>query len=68
MYVVTYKVKDVGKVASDFRVYAREITGVDCFVEVHPGLVRFRFLAKLSEEKLKELDKFMSEVAEGVRK
>ncbi|RLC33646.1 MAG: hypothetical protein DRZ76_04085 [Candidatus Nealsonbacteria bacterium] len=66
-FVVEYKVKDVGKNAKYFREKAVKMTGIDCLVEVHPGLVRFRFVKELSEKKLKELDSFMKEVADGVR-
>ena len=66
-FVVEYKIKDVGKDARYFRERAVKMTGIDCFVEVHPGLVRFRFVKELGEDKLKLLDKFMREVADGVR-
>ena len=66
-FVVEYKVKNTGKDARYFRRKARDVTKTDCFVEVHPGLVRFRFVKELSKDKLKELDKLMKEVADGVR-
>jgi len=67
MSVVEYRIKDVGKTAADFRAKAVEVTGIDCFVEVHPGLVRFRFVSELKADRLKALDKFMKEAAEGER-
>ena len=67
MHVVTYKVKDTGKNADYFREKAREITGTDAFVEVHPGLVRYRFLEEIGKDKLESLDKFMKETCDGVR-
>jgi len=67
MSVVEYKIKDVGKTAADFRARAIEVTGVDCFVEVHPGLVRFRFVSEIKADKLKALDKLLKEMAEGER-
>jgi len=67
MSVVEYRIKNVGKTAADFRAKAAEVTGVDCYVEVHPGLVRFRFVSEIKADKLKALDKYMREAAEGER-
>ena len=64
---VTYRIKDVGKDADYFRDLARSTLGADALVEVHPGIVRFRFLAKLSKDQVGKLDKVVAEVAEGVR-
>jgi len=65
--VVEYTVRNVGKDANYFRQLAVSVTGVDAFTEVHPGLVRFRFVSDVPEDRLKELDKKMREVADGVR-
>ncbi|RLG77354.1 MAG: hypothetical protein DRO12_02440 [Thermoprotei archaeon] len=67
MHVVTYRVKDIGRDANYYRDKAKQLIGSDAYVEVHPGLVRFRFTRELSESELEELDDFIKEVADGVR-
>jgi len=67
MAVITYKVKDVGKTADDYRREIEEIVKAPCFVEVHPGLLRVRISVKPSEEALRKLDKYIREEADGVR-
>jgi len=65
--IVEYEIKNVGKTADDLREEIIKVVGMDCFVEVHPQLVRVHFAGKLDENKLKALDKLMAEEADGER-
>jgi len=67
MRVVAYQVRDVGKTADYFRKKARKLIKTECYVEQHPGLVRYRFLRDIDEKELEKLDNFMKECCDGER-
>jgi len=67
MRVVTYYVRDTGKTADHYRKKVKRLLGIECYVEQHPGLVRYRFLRDLDEKELEKLDNYMKECCDGER-
>jgi len=65
--ILQYRIKDTGKTADDVRKAVIDITKAECYVEVHPGLLRIRFAADIKAEQIKAVDEYVKTEFDGVR-